>query len=51
MTAHGSEQIAMRALQRGAASYVRKQDSAERLIHTVDEVLALSNDGNLAGDR
>lgn len=42
MTAHGSEQIAMRALQRGAASYVRKQDSAERLIHTVDEVLALT---------
>lgn len=42
MTAHGSEQIAMRALQRGAASYVRKQDSAERLIETVNEVLALT---------
>jgi CheY-like chemotaxis protein len=42
MTAHGSEEIAMRALQRGAASYVRKQDSSDRLLLTVDEVLALS---------
>jgi CheY-like chemotaxis protein len=42
MTAHGSEEIAMRALQRGAASYVRKQDLARRLNDTVDEVLALT---------
>jgi CheY-like chemotaxis protein len=42
MTAHGSEEIAMRALQRGAASYVRKEDLARRLNDTVDEVLALS---------
>ena len=42
MTAHGSEEIAMRALQRGAASYVRKEDLARRLNDTVDEVLALT---------
>lgn len=42
MTAHGSESIAMEALQRGAASYVPKVQLAERLLSTVLEVLALS---------
>ncbi|MGE0757844.1 MAG: response regulator, partial [Pirellulaceae bacterium] len=42
MTAHGSDEIAMRALHGGAASFVRKQDPPDRLLETVDEVLALT---------
>lgn len=42
MTAHGSEDLAMRALQRGAASYVPKRDLARSLADTVASVLALS---------
>ena len=40
MTAHGSEDIAVRALQRGAASYVPKRDLARSLAETVRSILA-----------
>ena len=39
MTAHGSEEIALRALQQGAASYVPKQNLATDLVETVLDVL------------
>ncbi len=42
MTAHGSEDIAMQALQKGAASYVPKQNLACDLLDTVEDVLRLS---------
>ncbi len=42
MTAHGSEEIAMQALQKGAASYVPKQNLARDLLETVEDVLRLS---------
>ena len=42
MTAHGSEEIAMQALQRGAASYVPKHNLARDLLETVEEVLRLT---------
>ena len=42
MTAHGSEEIAMQALQRGAASYVPKQNLAQDLLSTVETVLAVA---------
>ena len=42
MTAHGSEEIAMQALQKGAASYVPKQQLARDLLETVEDVLRLS---------
>jgi CheY-like chemotaxis protein len=42
MTAHGSEDIAIQALQRGAASYVPKKNLAQDLVETVDEVLAVA---------
>jgi CheY-like chemotaxis protein/anti-sigma regulatory factor (Ser/Thr protein kinase) len=42
MTAHGSEDLAMRALQKGAASYVPKQNLARELLETVEDVLRLS---------
>lgn len=41
MTAHGSEDLAVRALQRGAASYVPKRDLARSLAETVRSVLSL----------
>jgi CheY-like chemotaxis protein len=41
MTAHGSEALAVEALERGAASYVPKSQISERLIDTVEHVLAL----------
>jgi CheY-like chemotaxis protein/anti-sigma regulatory factor (Ser/Thr protein kinase) len=40
MTAHGSEEIAVRALQNGAASYVPKRKLANDLCQTVESVLA-----------
>jgi CheY-like chemotaxis protein/anti-sigma regulatory factor (Ser/Thr protein kinase) len=43
MTAHGSEDLAMQALQHGAASYVPKQNLARDLLETVEEVLRLSS--------
>ncbi|MEO7329045.1 MAG: response regulator [Minicystis sp.] len=41
MTAHGSEEIAVRALQKGAASYVPKRSLATELVQTVNNVLEL----------
>jgi anti-sigma regulatory factor (Ser/Thr protein kinase) len=43
MTAYGNESIAVRALEAGAASYVPKAQQAERLLETVDRVLARSD--------
>jgi CheY-like chemotaxis protein len=42
MTAHGSEEIAVRALQHGAASYVPKRSLATVLADTVQNVLEVS---------
>jgi len=42
MTAHGSEAMALEALDRGAASYVPKSQLADKLMSTVEEVLALA---------
>jgi CheY-like chemotaxis protein/anti-sigma regulatory factor (Ser/Thr protein kinase) len=42
MTAHGSEDIAIRALQSGAASYVPKKSLARDLAETLEQVLAAS---------
>jgi CheY-like chemotaxis protein len=42
MTAHGSEEVAVQALQRGAASYVPKSRLGEDLQSTVYSVLALA---------
>src|SRR5215467_12614868 len=42
MTAHGSEEIAMQALQRGAASYVPKQNLALDLVETAESVLTVA---------
>jgi CheY-like chemotaxis protein/anti-sigma regulatory factor (Ser/Thr protein kinase) len=39
MTAHGSEELAVRALQGGAASYVPKRDLAHDLLDTVEAVI------------
>jgi CheY-like chemotaxis protein len=39
MTAHGSESLAVEALEQGAASYVPKSRLSEKLLSTVDEVL------------
>lgn len=41
MTAHGSEDLAVRALQRGAASYVPKRDLARALADTVRSILSI----------
>jgi CheY-like chemotaxis protein/anti-sigma regulatory factor (Ser/Thr protein kinase) len=43
MTAHGSEELAMQALQKGAASYVPKQNLARDLLETVEDVLRLTS--------
>lgn len=42
MTAHGSEDIAIQALQKGAASYVPKKSLARDLPETLDQVLSAS---------
>jgi CheY-like chemotaxis protein len=42
MTGHGSEDIALQALKRGAASYVPKQKLAVDLRSTVDDILSVS---------
>jgi len=39
MTAHGSEDIAIQALERGASSYVPKRKLASELIETVENIL------------
>jgi CheY-like chemotaxis protein len=43
MTAHGSEDIAIQALQKGAASYVPKRSLKEDLIFTLESVLAVAD--------
>lgn len=40
MTAHGSEEIAVQALQKGAASYVPKRNLVQDLAETVESVLS-----------
>ena len=40
MTAHGSEEIAIQALQKGAASYVPKKSLARDLPETLDQILS-----------
>lgn len=42
MTAHGSEDIAIQALQKGAASYVPKRNLARDLVETVDNLLTVA---------
>ena len=42
MTSKGNEEIAVQALQQGAASYVPKRLVPKRLVHTVQEVLVAS---------
>lgn len=42
MTAHGSEEIAVAALQKGAASYVPKRNLARDLVPTVESVLSVT---------
>ena len=42
ITAHGSEVLAVEALKQGAAGYVPKTQIAEKLLDTVEEVLALA---------
>src|SRR5437879_4623438 len=43
MTAHGSEDIALEALRRGAASYVPKDNLARDLVETIDNVLSVTS--------
>jgi CheY-like chemotaxis protein len=45
ITAHGSEEVAIAALQKGAASYVPKRNIARGLADTVRDVVALSGSG------
>lgn len=42
MTGHGSEDLAVEALHRGAASYVPKPQLGEKLLESLDEALSLS---------
>ena len=51
MTAHGSEEIAVRALQKGAASYVPKRSLAQDLCPTVASVLEVARGGDRATRR
>jgi CheY-like chemotaxis protein/anti-sigma regulatory factor (Ser/Thr protein kinase) len=44
-TAHGSETLAVEALDRGAASYVPKNDLADKLLDTVEQVLGMASSG------
>lgn len=43
MTAHGSEDIAVEALEQGASSYVPKSQLGDSLLDTVESVLALAS--------
>ena len=43
MTAHGSETLAVEALEQGASSYVPKSQLGEKLVDTIEEVLALAS--------
>lgn len=42
MTAHGSEEIAVEALQKGASSYVPKRNLARDLVNTVESLLSVT---------
>jgi CheY-like chemotaxis protein len=42
MTAHGSEDLAVEALEKGAASYVPKENLSRDLLDTVENVLAMA---------
>lgn len=42
MTGHGSEDLAVEALQRGAANYVPKPQLGERLLEAVEEALSMA---------
>lgn len=44
ITAHGSEELAVRALEQGASSYVPKSQLAANLLGVVDQVLELAQD-------
>src|SRR5262249_38268582 len=44
ITAHGSETLAMQALEQGAASYVPKAQLAHNLLAAVEQVLELARD-------
>ncbi len=46
ITAQGSEELAVEALEHGAASYVPKVDLQEKLITTIDDVLAVGERAN-----
>jgi CheY-like chemotaxis protein len=43
MTAHGSEEIAVKALRTGAASYVPKANLTRDLVHTIRDVLSVAS--------
>jgi CheY-like chemotaxis protein len=43
MTAHGSEEIAVQALQRGASSYVPKRNLVQDLAETVENVVSVAS--------
>jgi CheY-like chemotaxis protein/anti-sigma regulatory factor (Ser/Thr protein kinase) len=45
MTAHGSEELAVQALQRGAASYVPKRNLTTDLAETIESVLGVASAG------
>jgi CheY-like chemotaxis protein len=45
MTAHGSEELAVQALQKGAASYVPKRNLAAELRETIESVLGVASAG------
>ena len=45
MTAQGSEEIAVEALQKGAASYVPKRNLDDEILDTLDNVLAVAKTG------
>src|SRR5215475_9333151 len=43
MTGHGSEDLAVEALHRGAASYVPKPQLGERLLDSIEEAISLAH--------
>ena len=49
MTALGSEEIAVEALQKGAASYVPKRNLAQDIADTLDRVVAVAQAGATSG--
>ena len=50
-TAEGSEEIAMEALRKGAASYVPKRNIEEMLLSTVQQLMGLAEASRKAGIR